>query len=85
MFRMKYKNYTTYSFIVCAGVPEDYEDVPGDGNCMFSSLSLQLGRSMDMHPTTRKEIVDYMRMEKELVRNVLVIVSIFTKKIYTET
>lgn len=47
----------------------DYDDVPMDGNCMFSSLSLQLGRSANTHPTTRKEILDYMRMEKGVVRN----------------
>ena len=46
---------------------KDFIDVPRDGNCMFTSIALQLGRSISAHMEIRKEVVDFMRIQREVV------------------
>ena len=45
----------------------DFIDVPRDGNCLFTSIALQLGRPISAHMEIRKEVVDFMRIRKEVV------------------
>lgn len=43
------------------------DDVPHDGNCMFTAICLQLGRNKDDSDAVRQEIVTYMKQNP--VRN----------------
>ena len=43
------------------------EYVSPDGNCMFSSLALQLGKSESSHHVIRLELMDYLRQHPSIV------------------
>ena len=36
-------------------------DVPGDGNCLFRSISDQMGEGTNNHSSYRKQVVEYIR------------------------
>jgi len=44
-----------------------FVDVPFDGNCMFASLALQLGRASECHADVRQEIIEFMKEHGEMV------------------
>ena len=46
------------------------QDVAMDGNCMFSSIAIQLGNTPDSHMEVRSEIVEYMESHPEMVGNI---------------
>ena len=48
----------------------EIQDVPADGNCLFTSLALQLNRSEpDAGARVRAEIVSYLESHPEVVSN----------------
>jgi len=43
------------------------QNVAMDGNCLFTSLALQLGRSVDASHEVRSEVVDYISTNPQTV------------------
>lgn len=43
------------------------DNVPMDGNCLFTSLALQLGRPADASRDVRSEVVQYLESHREMV------------------
>lgn len=56
---------------VCAEMNWDVENVASDGDCMFSALALQLGRTGESAAQcVRSELVGYLRSHRNMVCNV---------------
>jgi len=51
-----------YGYVISGKFPNFLQTpVPNDGNCMFTSIALQMGRRAELHLAVREEILNYLK------------------------